>query len=212
MLKFIVCTSTLAQGVNLPIRYLIFTNIYQAGEKIRVEVFHNLIGRAGRSGLQTEGTILFADPEVYDKRGSRTEGWRFGNVLELFSATAPDPCTSSLLTLFDPLHSADKKLAVVGRDILPTLEQYYVDHASMNTLIAELVNALGSQGFDEKTLRAQLKYKLKVAGAVESYLISALEGLEGEARVAGSVDVAKHSGLSFGKRGSKGIPWRNSLS
>ena len=47
LIHFVVCTSTLAQGVNLPIRYLIVTSVYQAGTKIQVRDFHNLLGRAG---------------------------------------------------------------------------------------------------------------------------------------------------------------------
>ena len=43
LIRFVVCTSTLAQGVNLPIRYLIVTSIYQAGEPIKVRDFHNLL-------------------------------------------------------------------------------------------------------------------------------------------------------------------------
>lgn len=70
--KFVICTSTLAQGVNLPIRYLIITSLYQGAEKIKVRDFHNLIGRVGRSGMHTEGSIIFADPAIYD-RGRRVK-------------------------------------------------------------------------------------------------------------------------------------------
>ena len=82
-IRFVICTSTLAQGVNLPIRYLIVTSVYQGVERIKVRDFHNLIGRAGRAGMHTEGSILFADPNVYDKRYDRDERWRWGQVKEL---------------------------------------------------------------------------------------------------------------------------------
>jgi Tfp pilus assembly protein PilF len=45
--KFVICTSTLAQGVNFPLKYLIVTSTRQGGEKILVRDFHNLMGRAG---------------------------------------------------------------------------------------------------------------------------------------------------------------------
>ncbi|WP_198009990.1 helicase-related protein [Legionella tunisiensis] len=67
LVRFVICTSTLAQGVNLPIRYLIITSVYQGMERIKIRDFHNLIGRAGRAGMHTEGSILFTDPTVYDK-------------------------------------------------------------------------------------------------------------------------------------------------
>lgn len=65
LISFLICTSTLAQGVNLPIKYLIMTSIYQAGNLIKSRDFNNLIGRAGRPGMYTEGTVIFSDPYVY---------------------------------------------------------------------------------------------------------------------------------------------------
>lgn len=46
----VICTSTLAQGVNLPIKYLLVSSLRQAGRRISTREFQNLIGRAGRSG------------------------------------------------------------------------------------------------------------------------------------------------------------------
>lgn len=61
----VVCTSTLAQGVNLPIKYLIVSSMYQAGDAIKVRDFQNLIGRAGRAGKYTEGTIILTESGIY---------------------------------------------------------------------------------------------------------------------------------------------------
>ena len=83
LIKFVVCTSTLAQGVNLPIRYLIVTGVYQGGERILVRDFHNLMGRAGRAGMHTEGSIIFADTKVFDKRRQVRERWRWQTAKEL---------------------------------------------------------------------------------------------------------------------------------
>lgn len=193
--KFIICTSTLAQGVNLPIRYLLFTNIYQAGQKLRIRDFHNLIGRAGRSGLQTEGTVLFADPEVYDKRFNRTERWRFQAVRELFDSAKTEPCTSSLLNIFEPIWNKDKKVSlnIVDLQILDIIEKFYENEESLNTLIADLVKQFADLNFDEKTIRSQFKYKLKIASTIEGYLISALDGKTGEERVEFSSEIAKRT-------------------
>ena len=38
--RFVVCTSTLAQGVNLPIKYLIVSNTFQGGREISTRDFH----------------------------------------------------------------------------------------------------------------------------------------------------------------------------
>jgi POLQ-like helicase len=102
LIHFVVCTSTLAQGVNLPIRYLIVTSVYQGKERIKVRDFQNLIGRAGRAGMHTEGSILFADPIVYDKRKIMTEKWRWEQAKELLDPKNSEPCISNLLSLFEP--------------------------------------------------------------------------------------------------------------
>lgn len=191
--KFVVCTSTLAQGVNLPIRYLIFTSIYQAGERLRVRDFHNLIGRAGRSGLQTEGTIIFADPEVYDKKSHRKESWRFNSVVELFDASRSEPCASSLLKIFDPLNNANKSLNLVGLDILSVIEKHYANESSLNTLVADVVRQFSGNNFEEKSLRLQLRHKLKITSTIESYLIAALISVTADAREAASIEIAKRT-------------------
>lgn len=61
-LRLVVCTPTLAQGVNLPIKTLIIHSVSVGAEPIAVRDFWNLIGRTGRALKETEGTaILLAD-------------------------------------------------------------------------------------------------------------------------------------------------------
>ncbi len=112
-INFVACTSTLAQGVNLPIRYLIVSGVQQGGERIKVRDFQNLVGRAGRSGIYTKGLIIFSDPDVYDKRLQQTESWKFKSSIELLSADRAESTTSSLLGLLAPLQSSD------GKGVLP---------------------------------------------------------------------------------------------
>ena len=77
LISFLICTSTLAQGVNLPIKYLIITSIYQADNLIKARDFNNLIGRAGRPGMYTEGTIIFSDPYVYTYKNNRNFNYKW---------------------------------------------------------------------------------------------------------------------------------------
>ena len=88
----VVCTSTLAQGVNLPIKYLIVSSIYQAGEQIKVRDFHNLIGRTARSGMFTEGTIIFSDPFAYN-----VDRWKWNQYKRLLNPSNSEYCTSIIL-------------------------------------------------------------------------------------------------------------------
>jgi hypothetical protein len=99
--KFIICTSTLAQGVNFPIRYLIVSATQQGKEKIKVRDFHNLMGRAGRAGMHTEGSVIFSAPSIYDRRNNRDERWRWDSAKNLLDPTRAEPSRSSILDLFD---------------------------------------------------------------------------------------------------------------
>lgn len=144
LVRFVVCTSTLAQGVNLPIRYLIVTSVYQGMERIKVRDFHNLIGRAGRAGMHTEGSILFADPIVYDKRRNRKDGWRWDIVKELLDPTKSEECASSLFQLIplvirnDRTKSKDKKNHTLTWDILSFAKAHIAGWDSLNEIIGKI--------------------------------------------------------------------------
>ena len=98
--KFVICTSTLAQGVNFPIRYLIVSATQQGKEKIKVRDFHNLMGRAGRAGMHTEGSVIFSAPLIYDQRNN-TGRWRWDSAKNLLDPTRAEPSRSTILDLFD---------------------------------------------------------------------------------------------------------------
>ena len=67
-IKAVACTSTLAQGVNIPIKYLIMTSLKSAQNMISTRNFQNLIGRTARSGVFTEGSILITDTKHFEER------------------------------------------------------------------------------------------------------------------------------------------------
>lgn len=102
-LKIVLCTSTLAQGVNLPIKYLIVTGVYQGKEQIKVRDFHNLIGRSGRAGKYTEGSIIFADKNIYDKKHIGRESWRWNNAQELLNSNNSEDIESNILDIFSSI-------------------------------------------------------------------------------------------------------------
>lgn len=59
--KIIVATSTLAQGVNIGVSSVIISNVWlNKSEKVKINDFWNIVGRAGRAFIDTEGKILYA--------------------------------------------------------------------------------------------------------------------------------------------------------
>ncbi len=74
MVNIIICTSTLAEGVNLPIRTLIIhCTGFRTGPdaddifQIKQRSLKNIIGRAGRAGKETKGRVIFVNPGDQDR-------------------------------------------------------------------------------------------------------------------------------------------------
>ena len=171
LVRFVVCTSTLAQGVNLPIRYLIVTSIYQGMERIKVRDFHNLIGRAGRAGMHTEGSILFADPVIFDKRKARNDKWRWDQVKELLEPRNSEPCISNLLSIFDPIKSDDEKYTIT-MEALDFAKAYIDDPDEVAKLAAGIAARHGDKKFSQDGVERQIAWRISLICAVESFLLS----------------------------------------
>lgn len=98
---FVVCTSTLAQGVNLPLKYLIVTSTRLGQENIRVREFQNLMGRAGRAGMHTEGSVIFSTPSIYDQRAQQHGQHIWSQAVDLLDSDNSEPAHSAISELLD---------------------------------------------------------------------------------------------------------------
>jgi helicase len=110
--RFVICTSTLAEGVNLPIRTLVLYSVQRSSGQQPVPLFardiKNLVGRAGRAGSTTKGLVICVN-----------EGqW---HLVERVAREAPgEPVHGALLSLVRRLESL---LALSGRPLTsPDLE------------------------------------------------------------------------------------------
>ncbi|WP_299938540.1 DEAD/DEAH box helicase [uncultured Pelagimonas sp.] len=70
-IKFIACTSTLAEGVNLPAKNLFLQNplqprMMQSAERLEDVKISNITGRAGRMLHHFSGNVFLIDPERWD--------------------------------------------------------------------------------------------------------------------------------------------------
>lgn len=70
-IKLLVANSSVSQGVNFPIKYLVVHSLVLGSdddptETISTRDFQNLIGRAGRAGKETEGNIVFIATGKHD--------------------------------------------------------------------------------------------------------------------------------------------------
>jgi helicase len=67
--KLAICTSTLAEGVNLPIRTLVLYSVERRSTSgstpLLARDIKNLVGRAGRAGSSTNGLVIVANEEQW---------------------------------------------------------------------------------------------------------------------------------------------------
>ena len=151
----------MAQGVNLPIRYLIITSVYQGGKRLKVRDFHNLIGRAGRAGKYTEGSIIFSDNTLYDKKGNSSYErggsgvWKWNEAKELLNPLNSEASSSSLLTIFDSIDNFTENIDV---DFLLNL----LNNPDLSTI-------------ENENILKQLLWKKSILNSIESYILMNIE-------------------------------------
>ena len=187
--KFVVCTSTLAQGVNFPLKYLIVTSTRQGGEQILVRDFHNLIGRAGRAGMHTEGSVIFSTPSTYDQRQQFRGRFAWESAVELLDPDNSEPTRSSILALFDPYLQRQPPIV---QEIPPAwLELAFADAAKVDEVIAA---ALAAQpNISEREFRRFIEGRARAVQNIAAFLVANMTFAEGEDPAGRAGDLASNT-------------------
>jgi POLQ-like helicase len=159
--RCVVCTSTLAQGVNLPIKYLVVSGVFQGRKLISIRDFHNLLGRAGRAGKHTEGSIIFSDTELFDQRRT-TKQWQWSQMSDLLDPSKSENCLSSLLTLVKPFLEDPFNIdPIIYLKSPKELEAYIIKTAEYHK-------------FDITELLKQMNDRVRYLYSLESFLLANL--------------------------------------
>lgn len=134
LLKIISGTDTLGVGVNVPIRTVLFTKLCKFdGEKtaiLRVRDFHQISGRAGRRGFDTEGSVVAQAPEhvIENLRLEAKAGSDPGKKRKIVKKKAPDwGYVHWDKTTFDRLLTATPE---------PLVSQFTLSHGMVATVVA----------------------------------------------------------------------------
>ena len=138
-LRLVVCTSTLAQGVNIPIKYLFMTSFMVARNSMQIRSFQNLMGRTARAGMYTEGSVIVTDPKLFDNKNNRKNGgnYRWNDCIKMFDSSAAEPCGSSILSLVQDIR-IDYETRVIGAEIA----QHIIDHYNEPGCFEQYANKL----------------------------------------------------------------------
>ena len=173
MARFVVCTSTLAQGVNIPIKYLLMTSIGNRNAQAKVRSFQNLVGRTARAGMYTEGSVLITNPTIYAERetykGGGKHRWR--ECCDMFSKSSAEPCKSSLLLLVSNLDTGYGK-SVRAKGIVNYILEHYADADCFSTLQDKIIKAISAEirSPNSEGIFYQLYQRKQVLEAIENYL------------------------------------------
>lgn len=181
----VVCTSTLAQGVNIPIKYLLITSIRTGQEIIKARNFQNLIGRTARSGIFTEGSVIITDPRIYDGKNTRRGWYTWNDCIKLFDAKNSEPCSSSILSLVKDLE-IDYESAVSGDKIV----DYIIDHYDESDCFVNLANKISKLYLKKHPERKannifpSILLKQEIISHIENYLCLIISNLEDDSQIA----------------------------
>lgn len=130
--RLVICTSTLAEGVNLPIRTLVLYSVQRRGMAGTTDMLardiKNLVGRAGRAGANTKGLVICANPEQWPL------------VEPVATSGAGEEVTGSLRRLIEAI---SRHLATHNQKLSNEfLEQYTVIHPLIDGVDATLIDLI----------------------------------------------------------------------
>jgi hypothetical protein len=134
--SLVLATSTLSEGVNLPLETVILPLLHRGGRTISAREFSNLAGRAGRPGVGTEGRTLVVLAGQEQRQAGDLSRRRYNEILRDLNGTRlgsqqaqASPLAELLIDLWDQWclvsHSMDREefhhwLEVTVPPLVPT--------------------------------------------------------------------------------------------
>lgn len=197
-LRLVVCTSTLAQGVNIPIKYLFMTSFMVARNSMQIRSFQNLMGRTARSGMYTEGSVIVTDPKLFDNRNNRSNGgnYKWEDCIKMFDSNASEPCGSSILLLVQDLIIDYKtRVRVKGAKIAQYLIDHYDEPDCFEQCISKLTVAL-HKVFPQKitnNIVESMMTRKSTLEAIENHLCFAFSNDENADKQAVASDICQNT-------------------
>lgn len=170
----VVCTTTLAEGVNIPIKYLILTTFSYGDSKLQIRKLQNLIGRTARSGVHTEGSAIVVDPKYFDNRSNWRNGgkYQWDDCKKMFDFSNAEACTSAILRLVTDLR-VDYEVSYQGDSIA----KYLIQNYKISSCFSDLKERLDIDYKKQVKESTYKKYNCVIGQKVEQ-LKHIIEGIE----------------------------------
>lgn len=189
-LRLVVYTSTLAKGVNIPIKYLFMTSSTVARNSMQIRDFQNLMGRTARSGMYTEGNVIVTDPQLFDNKNDRRNGGNFKwrNSIRMFDSSAAEPCGSSILSLVQDI-IIDYKTQVSGIWVAQYIIDHYNDPFCFEQCAIE-INKMYPQK-DDHVIKESMMTRKSIVETIENHLCFVFSNDENAVKEAVGADICK---------------------
>lgn len=167
LVRVVIATSTLSEGVNIPVNYLLIPSVCRGPSRFTLQEFTNLIGRAGRPGVAAEGhALIVLEERRFARWGAPVRTRQRDGYGELVaeleeSLGAPpqsqqgDRASSALVKLMELLYGAWRTVAPNG-----TSDQFYAWLEQVN--------------IDSDESRAPERY----VDSLDAFLIASVQELE----------------------------------
>ncbi|WP_144016036.1 RNA helicase [Demequina sp. NBRC 110052] len=133
LLKVVCGTDTLGVGINVPIRTVLLTSLVKYdGERMRhltAREFHQIAGRAGRAGFDTEGDVIVMAPEhvIENRKALLKAGDDPKKRKKIVRKSAPSGSVNWTDATFERLRDAEPE---------PLTSRFHVTHAMVLNLLA----------------------------------------------------------------------------
>ncbi len=173
LLKVVCGTDTLGVGINVPIRTVLITSLSKYDGRrtrlLRAREFHQIAGRAGRAGFDTEGSVVVQAPEheIENQRLIAKAGDDPKKVRRIVRKKPPDGAPTWSRATFDRLVAAEPE---------PLRSRFDVTHAMLLNVVhrpgdsAAALTHLLSDNDEEPAAREAL---VERAAAMRESLIAA---------------------------------------
>lgn len=177
-ISFVVCTTTLAEGVNIPIKYLFLTTFSLGTTNVQIRKMQNMVGRTARSGIYTEGSAIITDAKFHDKRLDRKSGgnYKWNDCKKMFDYGHTEACTSAILSLVSDL-LVDYKAHYNADALTSFLIEHYNEPSCFSDLTTMLVEGYRGYVSDDKRferyapeITSKVKQLKDIVENIENYL------------------------------------------
>ena len=159
--KIIIATTTLAQGVNLGVSTVIIGDIWfgkpGSSDQVSKSKFWNIVGRAGRAFVDSEGKVLYA----IDKNKSRSNiRWQENLASKYLDSESHEDVYSGVLLILERLADIAQMSSINLGYLLELIAENSPDLEAKGFLKEDIQNILEDFDFLDDTLLS-LSYKNK---------------------------------------------------